>query len=177
MIRFPRSKAAGQRRLAALALFALSLAIGGCVRYVFLPVDVAYHKLSPPYVLNFVNETGAAFEVRPSSTGAGAGLANVHVPPGESFKAILQLRSFTVGAGSSVPGVQVVDGPYFEQVPPDKAEIRFVQGDPRSIFISLQAPSWFDQYEQPDAAPMELVVALRGFTLVPLFPRGPRGGP
>lgn len=172
-----QSKALIHRSLVALALLAFTLAIGACTTYVFLPVDVSYDKLSPPYVVSFVNETGAPFEVRPSSTGARAGYTNMRVAPGESFKAILQLRRFTVGKGSSVAGAQVVDGPFFEQSPPDKAEIRFVQGEPHSMFIALQHPSWFDEYAQPAAAPAELVVPVRAFSLTPLFPRGPPGGP
>jgi len=158
-------------------LLAYALAIAACTNYVFLPVDVAYDKLSPPYVVSFVNQTGAPFEVRPSGTGARAGYTNVSVAPGESFKAILQLRRFTVGKGSSVAGAQVIDGPFFEHSPPDKAEIRFLQGDPRSIFIALQHPSWFDEYSRPAAAPVELIVPVRAFALAPLFPRGPPGGP
>lgn len=175
MPRYAQPKEIRKRSLAALAL--LAVALSACTTYVFLPVDVAYDKLSPPYVVSFVNETGAPFEVRPSSAGAQAGYTNVRVAPGESFKAILQLRRFTVGKGSSVAGAQVIDGPFFEQSPPDKAEIRFVQGDPRSMFIALQHPSWFDEYSRPDAAPKELVVPLRAFSLTPLFPRGPPGGP
>ena len=154
MVRFAHPISRLRLGLAALALIAFAL--GACTTYVFLPVDVAYDKLSPPYVVSFVNETGAPFEVRPSSTGAQAGYANVLVAPGESFKAILQLRRFTVGKGSSVPGAQVIDGPFFEQSPPDKAEIRFVQGDPRSMFISLRHPSWFEGYVRQDASPIEL---------------------
>ncbi len=168
------STIAGLRR--GLALLAL-LALGACTTYVFLPVDVAYDNLSPPYVVSFVNETGAPFEVRPSSAGAQAGYTNVRVAPGESFKAILQLRRFTVGKGSAVAGAQVIDGPFFEQSPPDKAEIRFVQGAPRSMFIALRHPSWFEEYSQPEATPKVLVVPLRVFTPAPLFPRGPPGGP
>lgn len=175
MPRYAQLKEIGKRSLAALAF--LAVALSACTTYVFLPVDVAYDKLSPPYVVSFVNETGTPFEVRPSSAGAQAGYTNQRVAPGESFKAILQLRRFTVGKGSSVAGAQVIDGPFFEQSPPDKAEIRFVQGDPRSMFIALRHPSWFDEYAQPDATPMELVVRLRGFALTPLFPRGPPGGP
>lgn len=175
MSRFAYPNAILRRSLAALALLALTL--GACTTYVFLPVDVAYDKLSPPYVVSFVNETGTPFEVRPSSTGTRAGYSNVRVAPGESFKAILQLRRFTVGKGSSVAGAQVIDGPFFEQSPPDKAEIRFVQGDPRSMFIALSHPSWFEDYSRPTAAPVELVVPVRAFALVPLFPRGPPGGP
>ncbi len=177
MSRFTHPKALSHRSLAALALLAFTLALGACTTYVFLPVDVAYDKLSPPYVVSFVNETGAPFEVRPSSAGAQAGYTNVRVAPGENFRAILQLRRFTVGKGSSVTGAQVIDGPFFEQSPPDKAEIRFVQGDPRSMFIALRHPSWFEQYARPTAEPVELIVPLRAFSLAPLFPRGPPGGP
>ncbi len=160
----------------AVVAFAL-LGLAACRSYVFLPVDVAYEKLSPPYVVSFVNRTGAPFDVLPSSTGQQRGYASVSVPPGGSFRAILQLRRFSVGTGSSVQGAQVLDSPYFEQAMADKAEVRFQQTEPRSILIALQHPSWFSEYEKADAAPLELVVPLRDFPPEPLFPLGPRAGP
>ncbi len=163
------------RRVAFLLLFALAAA--GCTSYVVLPVDVRYEKVSPPYVVTFVNETGAPFDVRPSASGAQAGYANVAVLPGEKFSAILQLRQFTVGAGSSVRGAQVLDSPFFEHSPPDKAEIRFLQRDPHSLLVAIRHPSWFEPYAQTTTAPMELIVPVKAFSLRPLFPRGPTGGP
>ncbi len=166
-----------RRALVGFALLAFAVAISACKTYVFLPIDVSYEQLSPPYVVRIVNETGAPFYVRPSSTGTRAGYATVRVQPAESFKAILQLRRFTVGTGSSVPGAQVLDNPYFEHSPPDMAELRFTQSDPHSLLISIQSPTWFDKYVKSDAMPDELVVSLREFSRTPLFPRGPRGGP
>lgn len=158
-----------------LLFFALGAA--GCTSYVVLPVDVRYEKVSPPYVVTFVNETGAMFEVRPSESGRQAGHANVAVAPGGRFSAILQLRQFTVGAGSSVPGAQVLDSPFFMHSPPDKAEIRFVQGDPRSLLVALRHPGWFEPYAQPTTTPRELIVPVKAFSLSPMFARGPSGGP
>lgn len=166
-----------RRLLVVLTLFMLAGLVTACKSYIFLPVDVTYEKLSPPYVVSFVNLTGSPFDVLPSSTGKLAGFAKVTVPPGASFRAILQLRRITVGAGSTVAGSQVMDSPYFEQAPPDKAEVRFEQGDPRSKLVALQHPSWFTEYERTDATPMVLVVPLRDFSLAPLFPRGPQAEP
>jgi hypothetical protein len=166
-----------QRTLATFALLALVATIAACKSYIFLPVDVAYEKLSPPYVVSIGNETGAPFEVRPSRAGANAGYAVVRVPAGGTFKAILQLRRLTVGAGSSVAGAQVLDNPYFEQAGADQAELHLVQGDPHSLLIAIQHPSWFDEYVRQDAAPVELSVRLREFSRVPLFPRGPQVAP
>lgn len=162
-------------RQAFLAL--LLLALVSCRSYVFLPVDVAYEKVSPPHVVSFVNATGAAFEVRPSESGRQAGYASVSVPPGGDFRTLLQLRRFTVGSGSSVPGAQVFASPYFEQSGADQAEVIFFQGEQRSQLVSLAHPSWFDEYEQQAPVPRVLAVTLRDFPLVPLFPRGPLGGP
>jgi len=175
-IRFVRA-ATLRRAVTTFALLALAATIAACKSYVFLPVDVVYEKLSPPYVVSIVNDTGAPFDVLPSSTGKRAGYATARVQPGEKFKVILQLRRFTVGAGSSVAGAQVLDNPYFEHAPPDKAELRLVQADPYSLFIAIQHPSWFDEYVKSDAAPVELVVHLREFSRVPLFPKGPTTGP
>jgi len=166
-----------RRAWACCALLALAAALAACRSYVFLPVDVAYEKLSPPYVVSIVNDTGAPLEVLPSSTGTRAGYAGVRVPAGGSFKAILQLRSVSVGAGSSVAGAQVLDNPYFEHAPPDKAEMRLKQGDPHSLLIAIHDPSWFSEYQKSEAAPIELVIPLRRFSRAPLFPQGPRGGP
>ena len=171
------SATAFRRSFAVLVLLALAGFLAACKSYIFLPVDVAYEKLSPPYIVDFVNQTGSPFDVLPSSTGKLAGFAPVSVMPGQSFRAILQLRRITVGAGSTVVGAQVVDSPYFEQSPPDKAEVRFVQGDPRSKLIALQHPSWFTEYERTDAMPLVLAVTLRDFSPAPLFPRGPRAEP
>lgn len=171
-------KAATLRRaVATFVLLALAATIAACKSYVFIPVDVTYEKLSPPYVVSIVNATGAPFDVLPSSTGKRAGYATIRVPPGQSFKAILQLRRFTVGAESTVPGAQVLDNPYFEHSPPDRAELRLVQNDPHSLLIAIRHPSWFDEYVRPDARPVELAVQLREFSRNPLFPRGPHGGP
>ena len=155
----------------------LLLALASCRSYVFLPVDVAYEKISPPYVLSFVNETGAAFEVRPSESGRHAGYPSVQVPPGGDFRALLQLRRFTVGSGSAVAGAQVYASPYFEQAGADQAEVIFFQREQRSQLVSLAHPSWFDEYEQPSPSARVLVVTLKDFPLVPLFPRGPLAGP
>ncbi len=165
------------RVLTMCALLAMTATIAACTNYVFLPVDVAYDKLSPPYVVSFVNETGAPFDVLPSSTGTRAGYESVHVAPGESFKAILQLRRFTVGKDSSVAGAQLLDSPFFEHSPPDKAELRFMQDGPHSLLIAIQHPSWFNQYVKTAAKPIELVVPLHGFSLTPLFPKGPQAAP
>ena len=173
----PNAIAALRRAFSRLALLVSVAALSACKTYIFLPVDVTYEKLSPPYVVSFVNETGSPFEVLPSSFGARTGHPNVRVAPGDSFKAILQLRRFTVGTGSSVAGAQVIDGPYFEHSPPDKAEIRFRQAQTRSMLLALQHPSWFDEYESASASPVELRVSVRAFGLTPLFPRGPPGGP
>lgn len=154
-----------------------ALALSACATGVSLPVDVAAGKRSPPYLVSFVNQTGAPFDVLPSSAGRVLGQPSVRVPAGGSFEAILQLRRVTVGEGSSTPGVQVIDGAYFEQAMADKAEVRFFQDMPRSGLIALQHPSWFALAEQPGAAPILLVVPLRQFSLTPLFPRGPPGGP
>lgn len=162
-------------RKAFLAL--LLLALASCRSYVFLPVEVAYEKVSPPYVVSFVNGTGATFEIRPSVSGREAGYASVSVPPGGYFRAFLQVRRFTVGGGSSVVGAQVYASPYVEQAGADQAEIIFFQGEQRSQLISLAHPSWFEEYEQQEPAPKVLSVTLRDFSLVPLFPRGPLGGP
>jgi hypothetical protein len=162
-----------RRRCARLALtVALLATLAGCTTYVFIPVDVTYEKVSPPYVVSVVNETGSAFDVYPTRAGTSAGYA-----AGDTFKAVLQLRRFTVGAGSAVRGAQVLDNPYFEQAGADKVEMRLVQGDPYSIFIAIQDPSWFDEYTMPAASPMELVVRLREISRIPLYPRGPKGGP
>src|SRR4051812_14158400 len=91
------------------------LALAGCSSRTVLPVEVGDGQLSPAYLLSFVNETGAPFEVLPSSTGIEAGQPGVLVPPGGRFEAVLQLRRITVGAGSTTPGVQVVEGAYVEQ--------------------------------------------------------------
>jgi len=165
------------RRLRRMLLPAVALAAAACTSYVVLPVDVNYEKVSAPYVVTFINQTGAPFEVRASESGRRTGYGNVAVAPGGKFSAILQLRQFTVGAGSSVPGVRVLEGPYFEHSPPDKAEIRFAQGEPRSLLVALRHPSWFEPYTQSAAEPIELVVPVKAFSLMPLFPRGPPGGP
>lgn len=174
--RWPRTKAL-RLALARFALFALATTLVACRSYVFLPVDVAYEKLSPPYVVSVVNDTGAAFEVLPSSAGARTGYASVSVPAGGSFKAILQLRSVRVGAGTSIAGAQVLDNPYFEQAPPDKAEMRLKQADPHSLLIAIHDPSWFGEYENSAAAPLELFIPLQKFSRRAFFPQGPRGGP
>src|SRR3954465_15996261 len=96
--------------LAALALFT---ALTGCVSRIFLPVHVTEVKLSPPYVVSFVNNTTAPFDVLPSDSGRETGHPIARVHPGATFKTVLQLRRVTVGAGSTNPGVQIVDGPYF----------------------------------------------------------------
>jgi len=167
-----------RRGFAALALtVALLATLAGCTTYVFMPVEVTYEKVSPPYVVSIVNETGNAFDVRPSRTGTSAGYAATRVPPGGSFKAILQLRRFKVGTGSTVAGAQVLENPYFEQAGADQVELRLAQGDPYSIFIAIQDPSWFDKYTMPAASPMELVVRLREMSRTPLYPRGPNAGP
>lgn len=173
---FNRTKAL-RLALTVLALLALAGGVTACKSYVFLPVDVIYEKLSPPYVVSFVNQTGAPFNVLPTKTGKEAGQQKVTVPPGGTFAAILQLRRITVGADSAVRGVQVVDGPYFEQGGPDKAEVRFIQGEPRSLLVALQHETWFTLYERPDAVPVTLVVSLKDFPSAPLFPRGPQAGP
>lgn len=94
-----------------------------------------------------------------------------------AFEPFLQLRQFTVGAGSSVRGTQVLDSPFFEHSPPDKAEIRFLQRDPHSLLVAIRHPGWFEPYAQTTTAPMELIVPVKAFSLRPLFPRGPTGGP
>ncbi len=145
-----------------------------------LPVEVTPGELSPPYQVSFVNQTGAPFEVRPSRAGADAGTPIAIVPAGSTFTALLQLRRFTVGAGSAVQGVHVVDGPWFEQSPPDQAEIVFVQGDPQPVLIALGDASWFGAdgaKARAGVAPRVLLVPLRTFPVAPLFPRGPPGGP
>ena len=175
-IRLPGS-ATLRRALATFGATALLASVAACKSYMFMPVDVTYEKLSPPYVVHILNDMSAPFEVQPSSTGARAGYPPVRVTPGESFKAILQLRRFTVGVGSSVAGAQVLDNPYFEQAGPDKAALRLTQGNTYSIFVAIQDAAWFDGYERPDAAPVEIPVRLREFSRVPLYQRGPFGGP
>lgn len=162
--------------VAAFALFT-ALAISACATRVFLPVQVTEVKLSPPYVVSFVNQTGAPFDVLPSTTGRDAGHPVARVHPGATFKTVLQLRRVTVGAGSSVFGVQIVDGPYFEPALGDKAEVHFFQNEPRSSLFALQHPSWFSDEEWTDETPVALLVPVRQFSLAPLFARGPRGGP
>jgi hypothetical protein len=168
-----------RRALAAFALFAI-LALGACSSRVFLPVQVTELKVSPPYVVSFVNETGAPFDVLPTASGREAGHPIARVHPGATFKTVLQLRRVKVGAGSSkssVSGVQIAEGPYFEPVIADKSEVRFMQGEPRSSLFSFQHSSWFSEHEWHDDTPTALLVPVREFSLSPLFPRGPRGGP
>ncbi len=164
----------GSRWRDALAWAGLALLLAACPGRMHLPVDVTPGELSPPYEVSFVNQTGVPFEVRPSRAGADAGTPNAIVPAGGTFTARLQLRRFTVGAGSAVQGVRVVDGPWFEQSPPDQAEIVFVQGDPQPVLIALGDASWF---AAEGVAPRALLVPLRTFPVGPLFPRGPPGGP
>jgi hypothetical protein len=152
------------------------LLLAGCAPAFILPVDVAAGRLSPPYLVSFVNETGAPFDVLPSERGRSLGQPAVRVPAGGSFEAILQLRRVTVGTGSAVAGAQVMDGAYFEQAG-DKAEVHFLQEVRRSALVALHHPSWFEGEAQPGAAPILLVVPMKGFSLRPLFPRGPPGGP
>jgi len=166
-----------RRSLMAFVLLALTWAVAACKSYVFLPVEVAYEKLSPPYVVQFVNLTGTPFDVLPTKTGVDVLQPKVTVPPGGTFSAILQLRRIRVGAGSVVRGAQVVDSPFFEQAGADRAEVRFVQGDPHSLLIALQHESWFTPYERHDAVPVTLVVPLKDFPPAPLFPRGPEAEP
>ncbi len=170
-------RAAKRRAWATLALIAIAATVTACRSYVYMPVDVTYEKLSPPYVVSIVNDTGAPFDVLPSSTGKRAGFPAVRVAPGGNFRAILQLRRFTVGAGSQVPGAQVLDNPYFEHAPPNQAELRLMQNDPHSLLIAVRHPAWFDEYVSQHATPPELMVPLREFSRAPLFQRGPRGGP
>jgi hypothetical protein len=174
--RFREAWRAG-RTPAPVALLALVLAVAGCKSYGFMPVDVAYGRLSPPYLVRLVNDTGAPFEVQPSKTGTVAGYAAIRVPPGDSFLTLLQLRRFTVGSGSSVRGAQVLDHPYFEHSSPDMAELRLRQDEPHAVLISIRHASWFEGYTRQEATPLELVVAVREFSRRPLFPRGPHGGP
>lgn len=164
------------RAFARLALIAATLAAAACKTFIDLEVDPAYEKLSPPYVVTFVNETGAPFEVLPSEYGK-ASHGNARVQPGETFQATLQLRRVRVGTGSSVKGLQVTDSPYFEHSPPNRAEIRFHQRDTHAILISLEHASWVEPYGRASGPSLELRVPVRVFSAAPLFPRGPPGGP
>ena len=163
-------KSIGPRR--ALAALALAAGLAACTSYVFPPADVAYEKLSPPYVVALVNDTGSSFAVLPSSSGARAGRGAVLVAPGATFEAILQLRRFAGEASA-----QLVDNPYFEQPRPGAAALRLVQIEEHALSIDLRDPSWFEPYRRPQAAPLELRVVLHELPGEPLFAGGPRAAP
>jgi hypothetical protein len=159
-------------RLAAAALGAVVALLAGCT-YVFLPVDVHYDKLSPPYVLKLVNDTNAPVDVLPTREGAKAGHPRVTVKPGDSFSAVVQLRRFTVGAGSSVHGAQLVETPYVQHVSANLAEMSLEQARPRWLRLSLGHPSWFDAYSRTERMPAQLIVPLGSVGIDPFFSNGP----
>ena len=161
---------------AARYLFALALAaaLAGCYKYVFLPGEVQYETVSPPYVLQVANRTGRPFTVEPSEFGRARKLPSQPVPDGGSFELLMQVRKFRV-AGSDITGAhQVMDAPYIEQAVGGNTAVIVVR-DPiaRDLTVDLESPKWLAPREISTAQPPPLRMEIRDFAPRRWFIDGP----
>lgn len=153
-------------------LFALAV-LAGCYTYVVLPGDVRYESVSPPYVLQIVNRTGAPFSVEPSAYGRDQGFSARSVADGAGFGLLMQVRRFRVGERDRTGAHQVLDGPYLAQEGSNTAVIRIRQGELRFITIDLESEQWFAARTTREPAAPSLRIELRNFEPRRWFPTGP----
>ena len=147
-----------EARWAALLLVLALLA--GCYTYVFLPGEVSYETVSPPYVLQIVNRTGGPFSVEPSAYGNEKGFAPQRVPEGASFDVLMQVRRFRIGDRDRTGAHQVLDGPYIAQQGANTAVIRLRHNELYFLAIDLESERWFAARatSEPVASPLTIEI-------------------
>lgn len=158
------------RFVSALALVA---ALAGCYKYVFLPGEVQYETVSPPYVLQIANRTGRPFTVEPSEFGRNRKFSGQLVPDGGSFELLMQIRKFRVTGGDITGAQQVMDAPYIEQEGANTAVINVRHAGLSTQSVDLDSPRWLAPRESATAQPAPLIIELRDFTPRRWFLNGP----
>ena len=155
-------------------LLAALLALGACTKYVVLPGDVHYEKVSAPYVVTVENATGRAFTVSPSEFGRDRGLGAIAVPPGGSFDLLVQVRRFRVGNEDRVGGHQVLNSPYLEQDGANTAVARLRHDEPHDLVLDIESERWFDPQESDAAQAIPVRIRLVDFRPMRWLRNGPR---
>ena len=174
MPRFPIAPGLRSARYA-LLVFALAFiaTLHGCYKYVVLLGDVKYEAVSPPYVLQLVNKTGAPFVVECVRFCDTPATGHRQVAAGASFELMMQVRKFRV-AGTDITGSnQVLDAPYISQDGSNTAVVRVRHVALYELTVDLESPKWFAPRESASAQLPPLRVELREFTPRRWFLDGP----
>lgn len=158
------------RFISALALVA---ALAGCYKYVFLPGEVKYETVSPPYVVQLANRTGRPFTVEPSEFGRYKKFSGQLVPDGGSFDLLMQIRKFRVTESDITGAQQIMDAPYIEQEGGNSAVIRVRHAELSTQTIDLDSARWLAPRESTTAQPAPLIIELRDFAPRRWFLNGP----